>query len=769
MENKTFPIRPYARLLTMLGEQLIKNEQIALAELIKNAYDADADWVKVSFVDFDKDEIKNKHTDVVVDVILKSKKESKIIIEDNGCGMTLDIIENSWMNPATPNKKTKTGEEKRTKKNRVIQGEKGIGRFAILKLGRKITITTRPQNQNEEYVINYDLSAYDDDFLTVNGEEKENIYLDEISIKVTPQTPTQIIDRPIIVNNKKFESNNNKGTRIEISNIKGEWSKNKIERVDKDSQKLQSIFDKIFKKQTNDNFEIGFEFDNKQINVSDKTIEQLSNLLEHSAVFRITNGKYKEKEQCFEFKLNDEPQKIALSDTEISGWTMFRKRFMTNYDLFGNPKIRQTDCGNFDFNFFVFDLNTKSESPYHLDREEQKIVRDHRIYLYRDKIRVAPYGDADDDWLKIDIFRGTIRASEFLSNEQVVGFVEISKKDNSRLKDKTNREGLIEEGNATEDFIVLIQSFLKYIRKSPYGRYLQDKEKAENERNNPKIAENTIIELKKAIIENSPNPKKALEKYNEVQSSYKKAEEFYKKKIETTTDLAGVGLSVETSSHDLMSMMSKGLDEIDFLIKNIKGNILKDIEIINSLSKIKEMFVFVENQMKNIQLLFKSSKQRRREIQVNAVIEDKIKPIYKRTLERENIDLDIIQIDAPIIAKCTDAVLLQLFINLFDNAIYWLKTPRTDIERRKIQITLDGSTQKITFSDNGPGIKEVDKPYIFESFYSGKGDDGRGLGLYIARQLLTRMGYSIYLAETQSENILSGANFIINLKSKDND
>ena len=45
-------IRPYARLLTMLGEQLIKDEQIALAELIKNGYDADADWVKVSFVGF---------------------------------------------------------------------------------------------------------------------------------------------------------------------------------------------------------------------------------------------------------------------------------------------------------------------------------------------------------------------------------------------------------------------------------------------------------------------------------------------------------------------------------------------------------------------------------------------------------------------------------------------------------------------------------------------------------------------------------------------
>ena len=108
----------------MLGEQLITNEQIALAELIKNSYDADADWVKVCFEGFEYDLEKN---------IIKALPQSKIIIEDNGCGMTLDIIKNSWMNPATPNKKSKSTKDiQRTpKKKRIIQGEKGIGRFAI--------------------------------------------------------------------------------------------------------------------------------------------------------------------------------------------------------------------------------------------------------------------------------------------------------------------------------------------------------------------------------------------------------------------------------------------------------------------------------------------------------------------------------------------------------------------------------------------------------------------------------------------------------------
>ena len=78
-------IKPYARLLTMLGDQLIKNEQIAVTELMKNSYDADADWVKVSFEDFESYyKIKNS--------------VSRIVIEDNGKGMPRDIITKAWMN-----------------------------------------------------------------------------------------------------------------------------------------------------------------------------------------------------------------------------------------------------------------------------------------------------------------------------------------------------------------------------------------------------------------------------------------------------------------------------------------------------------------------------------------------------------------------------------------------------------------------------------------------------------------------------------------------
>ena len=90
MNLEALSFRPYARLLTMLGDQLIKNERIALVELIKNAYDADADEVEVRFEDFEEDMTHNAR--------------SRIVVRDNGAGMTYETVRTQWMHPAAPQK-----------------------------------------------------------------------------------------------------------------------------------------------------------------------------------------------------------------------------------------------------------------------------------------------------------------------------------------------------------------------------------------------------------------------------------------------------------------------------------------------------------------------------------------------------------------------------------------------------------------------------------------------------------------------------------------
>ena len=733
-QEKKLKIRPYARLLTMLGEQLIRNERIALIELIKNSYDADADWVKITFQNFGDNYV--------------IKQNSKIIIEDNGCGMSQEIIEKQWMNPATPEKKKRKSIKDTTDKGRIIQGEKGIGRFAVLKLGRKIDIFSKTKFDEKEHHICYDFSSYDDEFLTENGEQKD-LFIDDLNVVFLNRFPKTVIPLKMTLGSHLVDRLDH-GTTIEISNLKGSWTENKVESVYRDLTKLQPIF---FVKKKID-FEVGIYNNHVYQNLQENYLEGLNLLLNERSVIRITEGYFDSQKMEYKYCINSDNNIISIFDPSITGLKVFRDRF-------GNAgselKKRDVECGSFKFGFYIFDLTSQALSKYQLDKKDKSIIKDHRIYLYRDGIRVYPYGEPDDDWLGIDVYRGTVSAGQFLSNDQVVGFVDISYKNNPKLKDKTNREGLIDEGNATEDFRTLIRCFLAYIRQKPYAHYRKD---IENKKDHNIFIYEKISKRLADLRATLGNNKKATGILSKVESEYNSERLYLMRRAEITEELAGVGLSVETASHDIMGIMSKVSINLDGLIRDlISDNEIDKEQQLKELQSIRGGVSFIEAQLKDIQLLFKSSKQRRKIIKIETMVE-KVERIYRRLLKKESVQLLINATGHPLSAKTTDAVLLQLLLNLFDNSVFWLQqTSRTD---RKIEILLNGTRGQMIFSDNGPGISEDDVPYIFEPFYSGKGDEGRGLGLYIARQLLERHEYSIDLIMIESEKILSGANFVIN-------
>jgi len=750
-------IRPYARLLTMLGEQLIKNERIALIELIKNSYDADADWVKITFQNFGDN--------------YKIQKNSKIIIEDNGHGMSRDIIEKHWLNPATPVKKNLKKKKDTTVKGRIIQGEKGIGRFAMLKLGRKIDIITRTVDDQSEHLIEYDFSLYDDDFMTEDG-KKEDLFIDELSVILTTRKPERILNSSIVLGTRK-EERKPYGTIIEINNLKGSWTEKKLESVYRDLSRLQSIFIEDNADSDNEDFTI-YIYKNEDIQrYQERYLEEFNRLLNEQAVIKITNGSFDPFNGIFSFEIQEPgnttsiKKELNIRDPQIVGMKVYKDYFTYKDDKKNKFNIideRELECGLFRYSFYIFDFDKNEKVPlkYKIDDDERKILRDHRIYLYRDNVRVFPYGEPDDDWLRIDAYRGTISAGAFLSNDQIVGYIKITQKDNPRLKDKTNREGLIEEGNATSDFIVLIQILLAYVRQKPYARYRKDLEnKKDQDIFRAEEVQNNFKKLKEAIGEN----KKAQNILSKAENEYRKERQYLTRRAETTEELAGVGLSVETASHDIMGIMGRVLDNLDGLIRDLMSidEIDKD-ELLKELQSVRGGMSFIEAQLKDIQLIFKSSKQRRKSIRVKTIIE-KVERIYRRLLKKESIHFSIDAIGSPLVAKTTDAVLLQLLLNLFDNAVYWLQ--QTSEKDKKIEILLDGTKGRMIFSDNGPGIDKEDAPYIFEPFYSGKGEEGRGLGLYIAKQLLERNDYTIEYAEHKSDKILSGANFIMNLFVED--
>ena len=736
-------IRPYARLLTMLGEQLIKNERIALIELIKNCYDADAEWVKITFENFDNE--------------FNKTDESKIIIEDNGHGMTHDIIINHWLNPATPEKLNRKKQKARTNKGRTIQGEKGIGRFAMLKLGQKITIITRPPKTNKEFVIDYDFSAFDSDFLKENGKEKV-IFLEDLNVTVTEREPIHFVKKPIFLGTQKLNMSPF-GTRIEITNIKGEWSNKKINNVFDDTMTLCSVsFFNMSEDNLND-FNVWFYRDDEYLSYRKDYLEVLSNLVSDRSVFRIENGLFDSETNIYSFNINNNPKRIPIYDPLISGLKIFKKESDEKPE---NLRRKRYECGSFKFTFYIFDFSKDAKLKFRLDDKDKDTIKNHRIYLYRDGVRVYPYGEPADDWLQIDAYRGTISAGHFLSNDQVVGRIDITHKGNAKLKDKTNREGLIEEGNALKDFTLLIKTFLAYIRTHDYKQYrskLKD-QKAQDVFKTERVK--SKFDSLRSVAGNNTKLKELIDK---TEKEYDTEREYLVRRFEVTESLAGVGLSVETSSHDINSMMQNTLVNLDYLIKDFQsGKSIDKEKIYEKLQLLRGMLGFIDAQLRDIQLLFTSTKQRKKNIRVSDIL-DKVERIYQKQLIKSKIKIEKKIIGSPLVAKATDAILLQLFINFFDNSIYWLD--QVDKSDKAILVSLLGDKQQMIFSDNGPGVREDDAPYIFDSFYSGKGEEGRGLGLYIARQLLERNDYSIKLAETKSEKKLSGANFVVNFVSGD--
>lgn len=300
-----------------------------------------------------------------------------------------------------------------------------------------------------------------------------------------------------------------------------------------------------------------------------------------------------------------------------------------------------------------------------------------------------------------------------------------------------------------------MQLILRYLRKKSFSQYLIEKRKRQEI---DRIKQGRPTELIESAKKRFSGDEQTLAFLSSFENAYVKEKRVYEDRINKTENLAAVGLSVETASHDVMLFIKKALEQLDALIRDsMSGQEIDKEELQSRITLIHGNLSMVETQMKDIQLLFPSTKSRTKNINVKDIV-DKVYRLYKRPFTESSISIDFQATEQPLVVRTTDAVLLQVLINLFDNALYWVKT--VDYAR-KIIISIDGNEQRLIFSDNGPGVKEDDINYIFEAFYSGKGEDGRGLGLYIARQLLDRYDYSITLAEFSKDRLQQGANFVL--------
>jgi signal transduction histidine kinase len=717
--------RPRARLVSILGEHLISDHAVGLIELVKNAYDADA-------------------TEVIVEIRdTADPGTTTVLVRDNGCGMSLDDIRLRWLSPAEDHKEQEKRTNQRTRLGRLPIGEKGVGRFAVHQLGRTLEMITR-MTGGTEIAVEIDWDTFD----------SSDGYLEGIPVRVIERDP-------------QVFTGDRCGTQLRVSRPRSAWTEKLLRKVHRTLRRLQNPLT-----EEEHRFIVKFrcpEFPELE------SIDPTDILPKAHYEFRAlveANGKCDLEYACKHPAVKGRKESaegvdlVPLAGDEIHG---------------EGPR-----CGPFWLNLYVWDRSKDYLQASDVSRRELDAMCG--VSLFRDGLRVLPYGEPGDDWLLLDQER--IQApAERIGNNQVIGLVQFDQSSNLQLRDKTNREGLI-ENDAFLDLRALVRAairqFIKYWKNDrPPAREAKPKPKSGDIAGARAVAtalhdtarEDVTVTIPPDAVpsgtQDMPVPLAAepqpqivtqrravelmLQHIDGTEQSIRERDH----QLDTLLQLAGTGLAAERVVHEFgrnvvaageaLALVRRGhasnagdaaLTKIDVTLEMLRSEfrILAPYEMTGPVSRAKQIHI--------------------REIAELAL------ELNRGLLARADIDAEVHGDDWEATLKVTP--LLQILDNLVHNACTWVSTSLPEATRR-IGIILDRQHARLFVADTGPGVEEEVAPHVFEPFFSMKAG-GKGLGLYISAELARGLGGRLRLATTEevsnAASWASGGVFVLELSPR---
>jgi len=404
--SETFKIS--AALKDLIGKELITDELVAVFELVKNSFDANASKVEVIFEN-------NYHAE-----------KARIIIKDIGKGMNYDDLKNKWLFVAYSAKRLgKENDDYRDKikTQRVFAGAKGVGRFSCDRLGRflnLITIKDEPNPKIENLLVNWE------DFENADEEEFVNI-------KVTHQVLEDIT----------YKIKN--GTILEISGLRDNWDRERILKLKKSLAKL------INPNQENDSDNFAIEIIAEDELETDKEKNKKG---EEKSDLEIVNGLVKNPIfETLEIKSSNILVQIS-SDGEFIETTLQDRGDLIYYLKEKNP---YDDLAN--ISVYLFQLNRAAKGNFTRVMGMEP-VKYGSIFMYKNGFRVYPYGEGGEDVISIDK-RKAQGFNRFLGTRDLIGRIEING-DQPQLRETTSRDGGLVK---TPTYYNLVEFFYDYVLK----------------------------------------------------------------------------------------------------------------------------------------------------------------------------------------------------------------------------------------------------------------------------------------------------------------
>lgn len=709
MSKGCFQIKPAGRHILTIGRDLIQDPYAAVVELVKNAYDADATEIRICFT--------QKNSGI------------EIQITDDGHGMTEDVVKNKWMVPSTSDKLIR----RESPKHRVMQGRKGIGRYAVSILGNELLMETYATNEN---VIT-----------------KTSLYVDWDQF----EKAEFLSDVDILIETNEVKSG--KGTKLTIdgnAEFLSEWTKSQFDRLSFELKKLKTPIDENI--EDDDIFDIYLSVKNF-IGIDDYELKIEPYPLFSLYDYKITGTVNSDGIGRFEYSM----QKARNSTVEVINFS------------YG----KNTNCGEVFFDIRAFDRDKdaiemlisrglKDDNGNYVGKLQAKKLLDeyNGIAVYRNGFRIRPLGDANFDWLELNKKR-VQNPSQKIGSDQVIGIVKIQNEEMSGLVEKSARDGLKE--NTSYDDLINITN--EVISKLEIKRF-EYRKKAGISR--PVLKIETEFEklfsfdsLKKNVTESLINGKVDKCVSSNIISAIEDSEKEKNKIISAIKEVVAIYQGQATLGKIINVILHEGRKPLSFF-KN-------QIEILN-----KYYARYQSGTLDDINIVFEKLKSFSSNSEVLISLFNKIDPLAtgKRTKKKEidlieelkmNISVFSTQLDHVVvkIEKNTDSRvklfcwkqdIYSIFTNLIENSIYWMNEKSSTAKSIIITIYTDenGKVETIDYKDSGPGIEPslIESGIIFEPEFSTKRKDdvvsGSGLGLSIAGEAAKRCGFSLKALRSDS-------------------
>jgi signal transduction histidine kinase len=670
-------------------------------ELVKNCYDANAKEVTVNLYN-----------------VTSHSPDRNITIKDDGHGMSLDDVKNKWMVVGTRSKRVKL--HSAAPFNRRFVGEKGIGRFAVDKLGERLIIRTKTAGTYNRLVVN------------INWDEYEKASKDKATTLFTDIRNTY---------SHELADKNSHGTTLEILQVREVWTKSDIDRLYKELTKIVSPFS---------NLQPPFKLylcSNEHDEYKKKFVR--TDAIEYSSAHGEINFDLIKKQQEV-LKFNDVTGEIFKSKEP--------------YRSFGPVSMK------------IYYFDEKAKKRYRGAHKNDDSTID-GIKIYRDGIITTPFAEFEShrdkkrDVLGIDK-RLWSHSFDKVGTRELIGVLNITKSKNPRIIDSTNRQDFIDNQEYRDLKEFVIEQIDAFSKLKVFKRTKSNLEKATAlrkadkallgfsrtieriEKRNPELTR-VLAPLKKKSIEVQSALKKGIIAQEETQQEFIRKENIYL----SLMSLQDYAIHI---SHAVRTSLGKIIRMAEYFKKHFPDPNLNDLFKQYSVQIYKEMETL--SKVIDFMLSYAGSNLGFEEFSLKSLIEELLLVTYRRLFEDEGVDVTV-EIKDDFTINTNKTFILDIIQNLVSNSIKALEF--TPDKRIKCSGHLESGSFVLSFSDNGCGIKKGDEKKIFDLYHTTTAEQGgAGLGLFIVKTRIDALKGTIEVAKREFRR---GATFRITLPFEETD